>query len=646
MKGLLKTIILPFILLVAGIGLPSNSAAFTLDYSIGFNGRFQLDSWTPFNVILENRGRAISGGLEVIVTSGSEYEGNVHQTVYQTNVDLPQNSTKLYAFTIIVKAITHELILRLIQDHEVLYSRSINLRPHFTEKKFAVVADNYVVPDILAVLPAQLYPANVRPKFLPETWYGYDSVNLLILRPDIIRQLRDRQFRALSQWVKQGGYLVVGTGLNYGSLGDQRLQEILPIRVTGHQQFFELKSLGAFCGRELRSTEPFLVLEARMEDSKVLAEEKSIPIITRQSLGYGKIIFLSFQLSTPPFSHWDGRRIFWNKIMSLKPKIGRPDIEVDDRQIVNSMLAGLPVKFPAFKSVAIYVGTYLAILLFLLKKVKKPGRSRRRYSLLVILTILLFTFIGYRGLYPPNLGHKIFYNSFCQIDIADPDAPAAARYYIGMYSLENLEYDLKFGSFSYPVNHILSKQSAAKIPNPYILQNRVDGQYIRGSIQRWQHSFYHLKLHLTSPVGGYARHDKSFFTLTVDNRLPYNLVDCLIYYRKRFFAVEDITAGGRHVIKLDWAKLKKMEFFSEPEAEAIARRYDANEADSDLRIAQKKIASELLFKVHGKYKSQPDRMILLGWVRSGLIQPNFSRIDPPGAGIAMINWELPVETIL
>ena len=82
------------------------------------------------------------------------------------------------------------------------------------------------------MLPNHLYPANVRPKFLPETWYGYDSVKLLILRADTIRQLRDRQFQALIQWLKQGGYLVVGTGLNYGSLGDKRLQDILPIRVS------------------------------------------------------------------------------------------------------------------------------------------------------------------------------------------------------------------------------------------------------------------------------------------------------------------------------------------------------------------------------------------------------------------------------
>ena len=646
MRRLIKNIILLFVWLVACIGLPSYSAGFTLDISIGFNGRFQLDSWTPLSVILDNRGRTVSGSLEVIVTSGSEYKGDVYRTVYRTNVDLPQNSTKLYAFTIIVKTFTHDLLVRLRQGDEIIYSRSINLRSHFTLKKIAVVADNYVVPDILAVMPAQLYPVNVRPKFLPETWYGYDSVKLLILRPETIRQLRDRQFQALTQWLKQGGYLVVGTGLNYGALGDQRLQSILPIHVAGHRQFSELKSLDQFCSRELTGTDPFLIIDARMVDSKILAMEDGIPIITRKNLGYGKIIFLSFDLNTPPFSRWDGRRVFWNKILSLQPKNDRPNLEANDQQIVNSMLAGLPVKFPAFSSIAVFVGIYLIILLWLLKKIHGSIRSRRRFCLLFMSIILLFTFIGYRGLYSPNPKHKVSYNSFCQVDIADPAAPAAVKYYIGLYSLINLEYGLKFDSFSYPVGHLISDRSAAKVPNPYVLQNKDDGQHILGSIQRWQHSFYQLNLHLTFPVAGYARHDKSILTLMVENSLPHNLVDCLIYYRKRFITVEDILAGSRQTINLDWTKLKKMEFFSEHEAEAIVRRFDANGDGSYLRKTQKSVTPDLLFKIHNKYKSRPDSMILLGWVPSGLIQPDFNRINPPGAGITMINWELPVEIIL
>ena len=144
--------------MIIGIALPSYSAGFSLDYSIGFNGHFQLNNWTPLSVVLDNRGRATSGNLEVIVTSGSEYQGDVYRTIYTTEVDLPQNSKKRYAFTILIKSFTHELIIRLRQDDDILFSKSINLRSHFTEKNFAVVADDFVGPG---------YPVGVAQSSLP-----------------------------------------------------------------------------------------------------------------------------------------------------------------------------------------------------------------------------------------------------------------------------------------------------------------------------------------------------------------------------------------------------------------------------------------------------------------------------------------------
>jgi len=638
-----RHITITFVLIIIGIALPSYSAGFSLDYSIGFNGHFQLNNWTPLSLILDNRGRATNGNLEVIVTSGSEYQGDVYRTIYTTEVDLPQNSKKRYAFTIIIKSFTHELIIRLRQDDDIIFSKSINLRSHFTEKKFAVVAGDFVAPDILSVLPNHLYPANVRPKFLPETWYGYDSVKLLILQADTIRQLRDRQFQALIQWLKQGGYLVVGAGLNYGSLGDKRLQDILPIRVAGHQQLFELKSLGPFCSRELSGIEPFLVLNARIDDSKILLKEIGIPIITQKNLGFGQIVFLSLDFNSPPFSRWDGRRMFWNKILSLQPKIVRPMIAVDDQQIVNSMLSGIPLNFPDFRSVVIFVGAYLIFLWFFLKKIKKPGKGRWQYSLLLILMIILFTSIAYWGFYYPNLKEKFSYNSFCQIDVADPNSPTSARYFIGLYSLIKLEYGLNFGSYTYPVSHIISEKSNTKIPNPYVLQKKDSGQHIIGSIQPWSHNFYKLNLQITAPLAGSARRDKSFMTLMVENKLPHNLVDCLIYYKKRFLWVEDILAGNRQTIKFNLAQLKKKEIFSEHEVQTIVKRFDGNGSASYFRKTQRNLTSDLLLEIHNKYQSRPDSIILVGWMQAGLIQPEFNQTSPPGAGITRINWELPVE---
>ena len=643
---LLKNFIISSILVLSGIALPSESTGFLVDYSIGFNNHFQLNSWTPLNVMLDNRGRSTNGKLEVIVTSGSEYKGDIYRTTYTTDVDLPQNSQKRFAFTIMIKSVTHELIIRFRQGDDILFSKSINLRPYYSEKFLAVVADRFIAPDILSVMPTHLYPASVRPEYLPETWYGYNSVKLLLLRADTIRQLRDRQFQALFQWLKQGGYLTVGTGLNYGALSDKRLQELLPIRVGGHRQFFNLKSLAQFCDRELTGPEPFLVLNAGIDDSKILLKENDIPIITQKRLGFGQIVFLSFDFNSPPFSRWDGRRMFWNKILALQPKLDRPMITLKDQKIVDSMLAGIPLKLPQLSSVFIFVAAYLILLWVILKKVQKPGRSRWQFSFYFFVLISVFSLIGYRGFNTPKLKQKFTYNSFCRLDIADPVTPASAKYYLGLYSLIKFGYGVNFESHVYPVTRILSETSTSKQPNPHALQEKDSGLQIIGSLKRWSHTFYKLDLHVTSPLEGYARRDPSFMTLMVENKVPHNFVDCLIYYRKRFIFVEDILASQRQTIQLNLAKLKKKEIFGEHEVKAIVGRFNGDGSASYLRKTQQHLASDLLREIHNKYKSRPDSLILVAWMQTGLIAPNFHPTSASGAGITMINWELPVETRL
>ena len=644
MRCLCKYIVSAIVLMVIYIPLPSFAAVYSLDCSIGFNGHFQLNSWTPISVVLANRGPAINGKLEVVATSGSEYRRDVYRTIHAADVDLPHNSSKRYAFTVKIQSFTHELIVRLRQDLDVIITKSINLRSHFTAKSLAVVADNFVAPDILSVLPQHLYPANVRPNFLPEAWYGYGSVKMLIMRANAVRQLTERQFQALTRWIKQGGHLVIGGSLNYGSLGEKRLQDILPIKVQGHRQFFELKSLEHFCGQKLTSIEPFLVLNVIIDDAEILVKENDIPLINQKKLGFGRIVFLSFDINTPPFSRWDGRQMLWDKILSAHSEVDRQMVDVENQRVLDSMLGGLPLKLPDFRSGLIFIGVYLLLLRILLTKIRRPGRSRWQYGLGIIMMMGIYTFIGYWGFYHPYLKQKFAYNSFCQLKVTGTETPAFARYYIGLYSLKNTAYDVNFGSYSFPVSHIKSEKSNIKIPDPYVLYTRESGQHIIGSINRWSHNFYMLNLNLDAPLAGYARRDNSFLTLMVENKLPHNLVDCLVYYKKRFIFIEDISANNRQAVKLNLTKLKKKEIFGDQEVDKIMGRFEGNGSPFYLRKTQQNLTPDLLFEIHNKFKTKPDSMILIGWLQADMIKPEFNQPVPPGYGLTMVNWEIQVET--
>ena len=641
-----RNICLILVLAAACLPSPAVAAALTMDCTVGFNRHYQLDHWSPLSVVVENRGPAVRGRLEVVVTSGSEYLGDVYHSVYATEADLPPESVKRYQFTVKIKSFTHDLVIRLRQNHKVILSRSVNLRSRFTEKSLAVVVEDFVAPDILAVLPDQLQPVNVRPQFLPDTWYGYDSVKLLIMGADTISRLAEKQYQALHIWLRQGGYLVIPSDLNYGSLREKRIQDILPIKVSGYQKLVELKSLAQFCNQPLSAAEPFLVLDAGIEGSSILLQEKDIPIITRKDLGAGRIVFLSFDVNAPPFSRWEGRPLFWNNILSLHSAATGQVLKLDDQKILDSMLAGMPLKFPDFKWGVIFVAGYLIFLRVLLKIIGKPGRRRWRYGLGLLVMIILFTAIGYRGFYRPNLSQKLTYNTFCRLEVSGGDVPAYAGIIIGIYALQQAAYAFNFGPGAYPVRPLLFQGSRTKLPDPYVLQAGGGRQEIAGSLGRWSHSFYRLKLNFDSPLTGSAQRDDSFLTLKVKNTLPHNVVDCLVYYNRRFVFVDDILANAQQVVKLSLADLRATEFFNDQEAEKTARQLEERGGSDFLRSARTNLTKDLMLEIHKKFRSQADRVILIGWMPAGLIQPEFYPAGPTGTGLTMICWQLPVETAL
>jgi hypothetical protein len=630
------------ILAIVCAPLPALSAAISMEYYLGFNGHFRLNSWTPITVILANSGKPTRAKLEVIVTSGSEFRQDVYPTTYALDTDLPRNSKKRYAFAILIKSITHNLIIRLKQDDNILISKSVNLRSHFTEKRFAIVGDLIVSPDILSVLPENLYPVNVRPAFLPENWYGYDGVKLLILRAAALRRLRERQFQALTRWIKMGGYLITTGGFNYGSLNDKRTQQLLPLEVLGHKRLGQLSSLARFCNHPFAAIEPFLVLHVKIDAAEVLLREKDIPIIIQKKLGIGQIGFLSFDYNRPPFSRWDGRQIFWGKMLSMQPLIENQDAVVGDQKIIDSMLDSMPAIFPDIKSVLLFNGVYIGLLWFFLKKVRNPGRRRKRYSVYLLVLITAFTIIGYWRFFYPGTRQNFSYNSFCQLNVSGQHKVASGRYIIGLYSLKKLTYRLNFGLMHRPASAIVSNRSERKIPHPYTLEDNYSGRRILGFLDKWSHSFYMINSTFDSPIAGRAQRDRHHLTLSIENKLPRRITHCLIYFKKRFLLIDDILARKQQTITLKLSDLKKTEFFYEQEIEKIIDGLGIQASSSYLNTIQNELTKNLMLAIDAKYRSRPDSMVLIGWVQTGVIQPVFEHSRPLGENLTLVNWELPV----
>lgn len=665
-----KSIIIFVSLLLVGLTVPVSalSAQLSIESFLGFNGNFQLSSWTPLTVVLENRGRALNGTVEVIVTSGKEYLQNVYQIPYLIDVELPYNSKKLCSFTIQLDTFIHEILIQFRQGDTILLSKTLNLRAFYTEKPFVVVVDDKASPDFLAGLPQDLFPVNVRPRFLPETWYGYESVKMMVINTAVLKRLRDRQFQALIEWIRQGGYLITTGGINVGVLLEQRAKQLLSVKILGHREFLELKALKDFCGQALKSPDPFLVLHANIENAEILIQERDVPIILQKSLGAGKILFVAFEFQTPPFSRWSARSRFWETLWKLQPPaIDKHRVDIDRHSILGAMFSHLPASFPNVKFTFIFIAIYLLLLQWFFLQIKKPGEKRWNNVLALLLVIVVFSLGSYWLFFHLIQQKKLTYNSFLSLDFSGQHHIASGQYVVGLYALQETDYTLQFEAASYPVTPILSKNSRRNIPIPYQIHEELTGQQVTGTLEKWSHNFFLLHTNIEFPVTGQTSLDEQGLRLFLDNLSSYPILDCLVYFENKVFFVGDVSPGEKQTKEIPRTEIRLKEVFEKQQTESIIDRIESHRttaslpADSEdliqraLRVLypnaqskaffttmQKDLMNDVLWAVHSDYQSRPDVLCLIGWVPVGLIQAVVPESGTRGEELTLIIWEIPI----
>jgi hypothetical protein len=187
---------------------------------------------------------------------------------------------------------------------------------------------------------------------LPTHWFGYDGVDLVFLSTDdskFLTKLADRdhadQLKALAQWVRRGGRLIVPVSKQT----QDRLVNVLkqgawqpPIPVIPPAETSEkfappeqLGGLAAFANVQnpLPSPGEKAPVIAQLEPAKfvagnwevdVRAAQDGVPLIARVKYGMGQIIYLAFSFDDPRMTAWPGQHPFINEfIKKYAPKTGQ-----------------------------------------------------------------------------------------------------------------------------------------------------------------------------------------------------------------------------------------------------------------------------------------------------------------------------------
>src|SRR5579864_2579813 len=181
---------------------------------------------------------------------------------------------------------------------------------------------------------------------LPTQWFGYNTVDLVILttgNAEFVNGLLDNELRrrALLEWVQRGGKLVISVSSNQQLLANRPdLKAVLPVELTGTLTFPSIRPAWAETSgptEEMADTKgKSPVLIAKMEPKPgrnvriPLLHQKKYPLVAQANFGLGRVTVVAFDLDQAPFTQWKGQPAFWNTLLIESGPAYATNVQKDD----------------------------------------------------------------------------------------------------------------------------------------------------------------------------------------------------------------------------------------------------------------------------------------------------------------------------
>lgn len=341
--------------------------AIQLSAEAGFQGHFRGGQWTPIRVTVANSGPEVTGQLS-IVTGGTF---GTAKASFNVPVELPTGSNKVLFVYAVFQRDALQAQINLVDTNNLILSTA-------TAPLFAAAdADSlYVVIngapagsiDLTAVHDptATAFQADWPIDALPIQVEGWQDINGLLLTDTDTGKLSVEQTNALTDWVLNGGHLIVTGGPDWQKTS-AGLSKLLPMQVNGTVTLEALDILAPFTDQisdaaALRGS--VIVAQGTLtSDARALATQGNTPLVVRRTLGSGTVDYLTFDPNLEPFRSWSARPALW---LALLPTAqGRPGWS---EGVVNSSAAdqaaslALGLNFPDVVEVASFLGLYILLI--------------------------------------------------------------------------------------------------------------------------------------------------------------------------------------------------------------------------------------------------------------------------------------------
>ncbi|MFS0557517.1 hypothetical protein [Brevibacillus sp. 179-C9.3 HS] len=308
-----------FLLLVAGgpgglVGTALAEGKIQLGVTVGIEGKYRETGMVPVVVTVKNGGADVEG--ELYVATGERGNNQFAVANYQP-VSIASGATKQVTILVPGQELHNSSYVALMQNNTIIAKTPVTGRLYSEDTlMIGVLAENRDTANFLGALPKgsihnDVQVLSMKAENVPATGTELRMIDMLVINNFALDSLNEQQIKAIRDWTKSGGMLILAGGAQYKKWSGV-LADLSPVEVTGVTSVQTLASLKVDKTNPIELTSPFTVSNGTLKTGKALYSEGNIPLMAVHNVGDGKVLYVAYDLAAEPVASWAGNSRFWS----------------------------------------------------------------------------------------------------------------------------------------------------------------------------------------------------------------------------------------------------------------------------------------------------------------------------------------------
>jgi len=563
-----------FALLIIGSAL---SADVRLSARVGLGGKVRQNSWFPVIIDIETEGETIDGMVEVRL---ADERGDTAR--YACLVRMVGSAHKRFFIYVRSRGFKPSAAVLLTSRGQIITKGEIPLLAVSSATELIGLcgrAGARVETMLGSYISEGIAKTVIDIEDLPDRWLGYDGLTALVFADVDLNKLDLSQRRALKQWVRAGGQLVLILGENWASANASIVSDIIPldlkrrtsISAEALKGFPLMDSVGANETDRIKCVRGTAKLGLEIEEVGRKGPAAPALLSARAQIGFGTVTVVCLDLCDYPFSDWPDRARYIARLILVKEPLRIPE----DRRMMwrggrireetESALLRFMEKFRGMRTIPWPVAAALAAAYIIVVCVVDYRVLKKRN----LLKLTWFTFTGYALAFSfiAFLLSAIIKGSAQQqrtltmADVSADDGIARGQTYVSFFSSAPRRYDFVstnrsvfpsvMGSYYGP-----SASEGALGGDDYFVLNEDYLQLRRFPIPVWTAKSFQVLWYddWKSLFRFELRKQGKVLSGKITNQSRYHFKHCVLVTPDSRYYIEDLPGGHSAVIPAEAAK--------------------------------------------------------------------------------------------